>query len=140
MVKVKAKRISKSTRNLKKSNAAKSVSRSKKSEKTTTVSKPHAIVSDSAAIFAVELEIKERVEKLQKMRAASVLVPVTNYTFAVNGNKAVTLLDLFGDKETLLVIHNMGSSCSYCTLWANGLVPFYNNLQKSVSIVLASKV
>ena len=37
-----------------------------------------------------------------------------------------TLLDLFGDRDTLLAIHNMGQGCRYCTLWAdgfNGLLP-----------------
>ncbi len=32
----------------------------------------------------------------------------------------VRLSALFGRKDDLLVVHNMGSGCPYCTLWADG--------------------
>jgi len=40
----------------------------------------------------------------------------------------VRLSNLFGDHEDLIVIHNMGVSCSYCTLWADG----YNGVHQHV--------
>ena len=42
-----------------------------------------------------------------------------DYSFATPRG-AVSLSALFGDKPDLIVIHNMGASCPYCTLWADG--------------------
>ncbi len=54
---------------------------------------------------------------------------VGDYTFATRDGP-VRLSQLFGDKASLFVIHNMGASCPYCTLWAdgfNGLLPHIEN-------------
>ena len=40
----------------------------------------------------------------------------------------VKLSGLFGDHDDLILIHNMGASCSYCTLWADG----YNGIHQHV--------
>jgi predicted dithiol-disulfide oxidoreductase (DUF899 family) len=40
----------------------------------------------------------------------------------------VRVSELFGDREDLIVVHNMGVSCSYCTLWADG----YNGVHQYV--------
>jgi predicted dithiol-disulfide oxidoreductase (DUF899 family) len=50
---------------------------------------------------------------------------VEDYTLA-GPRGPVRLSALFGGKRDLIVIHNMGRSCPYCTLWAdgfNGLLP-----------------
>lgn len=55
--------------------------------------------------------------------------PVEDYAFA-NSAGTVHLSELFGDKEYLFVIHNMGASCPACTMWAdgfNGLLPHIEN-------------
>ncbi len=45
---------------------------------------------------------------------------VDDYTFAVpNGSRRLS--ELFGDHDDLIVIHNMGSTCPYCTMWGDGL-------------------
>jgi predicted dithiol-disulfide oxidoreductase (DUF899 family) len=63
--------------------------------------------------------------------------PVDNYEFVTNDG-AVRLSQLFGDKDTLITIHNMGTSCPACTMWAdgyNGLVP---HLQSRVAFVMTT--
>jgi len=35
-------------------------------------------------------------------------------------NKDVRLSSLFGSNKDLILIHNMGRQCSYCTMWADG--------------------
>ncbi|HEY4822831.1 MAG TPA: hypothetical protein VIH83_04000 [Candidatus Bathyarchaeia archaeon] len=35
------------------------------------------------------------------------------------GGKAA-LSTLFGKKDDLILVHNMGRSCPYCTMWADG--------------------
>ena len=39
-------------------------------------------------------------------------------------NGPITLSEMFGQSSELILIHNMGQSCSYCTLWADGLNGF----------------
>jgi predicted dithiol-disulfide oxidoreductase (DUF899 family) len=52
---------------------------------------------------------------------------VKDYEFTtVDG--PVRVSELFGNHEDLIVIHNMGVSCSYCTLWADG----YNGIHPHV--------
>ena len=47
-------------------------------------------------------------------------------------------MDLFGDKNELFVVHNMGKSCSYCTMWADGFNGIYHHLIDQASFVVAS--
>ena len=63
--------------------------------------------------------------------------PVADYQFATPDGP-VQLSALFGDKDDLFVIHNMGRGCAYCTLWAdgyNGLVP---HLESRAAFVVSS--
>jgi len=62
------------------------------------------------------LDARKELSDAQKNREPE---SVTDYTFEGPG-KSITLSDLFGDKDDLFVIHNMGTSCPYCTLWADG--------------------
>ncbi len=66
----------------------------------------------------------------QEMRATLAAVEpqeVADYEFKVPEG-TVRLSELFGDHEDLMVVHNMGSSCPACTLWADG----YNGLHQHV--------
>jgi predicted dithiol-disulfide oxidoreductase (DUF899 family) len=54
---------------------------------------------------------------------------VDDYEF-IGQDGPVRLSQLFGDKDTLITIHNMGQSCPACTMWAdgyNGLTPHLNS-------------
>ena len=51
----------------------------------------------------------------------------------------VSLLDMFGVRDKLLLIHNMGQGCRYCTLWADGFNGFLPHLESIMSVVLVSK-
>ena len=43
-----------------------------------------------------------------------------DHVLAGPGGAKVHLSDLFGGARDLILVHNMGSSCPYCTLWADG--------------------
>ncbi|MGZ3696080.1 MAG: DUF899 family protein [Bdellovibrionota bacterium] len=89
-------------------------------------------------IQKLEEEIMSLGQKLAKLRKDAKPVPVKNYTFTTQAGKA-TLLDLFGDKDTLFAIHNMGQGCRYCTTWADGFNGFVSHLEDKFSLVLFSK-
>jgi predicted dithiol-disulfide oxidoreductase (DUF899 family) len=50
----------------------------------------------------------------------------------------VRLSELFGDSDDLIVVHNMGSRCTYCTTWADGLNGVVRHLENRASFVVVS--
>lgn len=60
-----------------------------------------------------------------------------NYTFQTPAGPA-TLLDLFQNHNDLLVIHNMGKRCNYCSLWADGLSSLTKHITQRTALVLTS--
>jgi predicted dithiol-disulfide oxidoreductase (DUF899 family) len=89
-------------------------------------------------IQKIEKEIFELTQKLEKLRKDSVPVEVKNYSFKdLNGE--VSLLELFGDKDELLLIHNMGQGCRYCTLWGDGINGLVPHLENACAVALVSK-
>jgi predicted dithiol-disulfide oxidoreductase (DUF899 family) len=77
----------------------------------------------------------------KELRAAQAAVEpeeVKDYTFQKADGGTARLSELFGDKDTLLVIHNMGAGCPYCTLWADGFNGVYDHLRNRAAFVLSS--
>ncbi len=95
---------------------------------------------DMANTKIIELEHKifELTAKLNELRKSNVGDEVRNYAFTTIDGE-VSLLSMFGDKATLLLIHNMGQGCRYCTLWADGFNGFLKHLESVMSVVLVSK-
>jgi predicted dithiol-disulfide oxidoreductase (DUF899 family) len=89
-------------------------------------------------ISQLENRIFELTTELNKLRRSSTGDEIRNYTFATISGET-DLLSMFGDKATLLLIHNMGQGCRYCTLWADGFNGFLKHLESVMSVVLVSK-
>ena len=89
-------------------------------------------------IAALEQRIGGLIDELRTLRKASAGEPVPNYTFATTDGET-TLRDLFGPREKLLVIHNMGQGCRYCTLWADGFNGLLPHLEDALAVALVSK-
>ncbi len=89
-------------------------------------------------ISELEQRIFELTAKLNILRKQSTGSGVPNYTFATLQGET-SLLDMFGDHQQLLLIHNMGQGCRYCTLWADGFNGFLKHLESVMSVVLVSK-
>ena len=89
-------------------------------------------------IVALERKIGELMAELHALKKANPAAPVPNYTLKNLAGKT-TLLDLFGDRDTLLAIHNMGQGCRYCTLWADGFNGLLPHLESALSVALLSK-
>lgn len=88
-------------------------------------------------IEGLESQIESLKQKLHALRRERQRQDVPNAKF-VTANGMTTLLDLFGDKDDLILIHNMGRSCNYCTLWADGLIGFTRHLQSRAALVMAN--
>ncbi|TVR77764.1 MAG: DUF899 domain-containing protein [Chitinophagaceae bacterium] len=72
-------------------------------------------------IEVLEKEIMLKKEELSALRKQVPFQEVKDYLFINKNGDSVALSELFGDKDELIIIHNMGKSCAYCTLWADGL-------------------
>ena len=91
-----------------------------------------------AEIVGVQKQIQELDTRLADLRARRPREPVDHYTLTGGTGAAVTPSSLFGDKDDLILIHNMGRSCGYCTMWADGFNAIYPRLEQRASFALAS--
>ena len=66
------------------------------------------------------------------------LEEVQMYIFKDIDGKEISILELFGDKEELIVVHNMGKSCPYCTLWADGFSSSTSHFQNRFAFALTT--
>ncbi|MFK7962029.1 MAG: DUF899 family protein [Phycisphaerales bacterium] len=64
--------------------------------------------------------------------------PVKDWSLTDADGAPVQLSALFGEHDDLLVVHNMGRGCSYCTLWADGFRGIADHLAQRCSFVLCS--
>ena len=86
----------------------------------------------------LQRDIYEKKKQLSSLRQSVPEQLIQNYEFVSTNDQKVSLLDLFGAKNELFVIHNMGKSCSYCTMWADGFNGVYHHLIDKASFVIAS--
>ena len=89
-------------------------------------------------ITEIERQIGALTTELVALRKVSDVESIRNYAFRTDAGET-TLLDLFGDDDKLLAIHNMGQACRYCTLWADGFNGLLPHLESAFSVVLVSK-
>src|SRR5262249_50760012 len=75
--------------------------------------------------------------KIHALQQSAEPQAVTDYTLA-SRDGPVRLSQLFGDKTSLFVIHNMGASCPYCTLWGRRFQRFAAAHRDRAAFVVAS--
>jgi len=86
----------------------------------------------------LEKEMMKSRQKMLKLNAKLARMDVDDYTFKDRDGNDVNLSALFGDKNELIVIHNMGKSCSYCTMWADGFNGIHPHIEKRSAFALVS--
>jgi predicted dithiol-disulfide oxidoreductase (DUF899 family) len=62
---------------------------------------------------------------------------VADYEFKTTAGTA-RLSELFGDHQDLMVVHNMGTSCPSCTLWADGYNGLHHHVITRTAFVVSS--
>ena len=89
-------------------------------------------------IKKLQQEIREKQKEIINLRQSQSPEEIKDYKLTdLNGNK-IMLSTLFGDDEELLVVHNMGKECRYCTMWADGLRGFTEVISDRMPWVLVS--
>ena len=89
-------------------------------------------------IEKLEQEIFDLKQKLRELQKQAQPQRIQNYPLR-DASGDMTLLDLFGSKDILFAIHNMGQACRYCTLWADGLNGFLPHLEDRFAVAMLSK-
>jgi len=84
------------------------------------------------------LEIMEKSVKLAEIRKAEAPVEVSDYSFQTNEGET-TLSGLFAGRDRLLMIHNMGQGCRYCTTYADGINGVIDHLEDAMAVAVVSK-
>lgn len=80
-------------------------------------------------------EIKRRLADLRRERPPEA---VGDYTFRDAGGREVALSSLFGGRGELILVHNMGRACSYCTMWADGFEGLLPHLTSRAAFAVTS--
>lgn len=89
-------------------------------------------------IDTLENEVELAKQRLMEARKRRPKEPVEDYVFKdVNENK-VRLSELFGEKNDLIVVHNMGTGCRDCTMWADGFTGLVPHLSDRAAFVVCS--
>lgn len=95
--------------------------------------------AESYQIFELEQQVIEAQSKLNELRMQTIRgQEITDYELTNWDGKREMLSSLFGDKDQLILIHNMGMGCSYCTMWADGFVGLLPYIEKMASFVIVS--
>ncbi len=86
----------------------------------------------------LEKQLLEDKKKLTELRRQIPDEEVKDYSLKKADGTQINLSELFGNKTELIVIHNMGKSCPYCTLWADGFNGVVDHLDDRASFVVIS--
>ena len=82
-------------------------------------------------------ELEKAKQRLAALRRQLPPEPVADYEF-MSPEAGVRLSALFGDKSDLILIHNMGAGCPYCTMWADEFNGVLHHLESRAAFVVVS--
>jgi predicted dithiol-disulfide oxidoreductase (DUF899 family) len=85
-----------------------------------------------------ELQIGELQKKVAELRARRPRFAVKDYQFRDWDDAPIRLSQLFGEQRDLILVYNMGVSCNYCTLWADGFIGVQPHLENRAAFVVIS--
>ncbi len=86
----------------------------------------------------LEKEILERKKRLAELKRNALNEEVEDYDFKDWYGNRMKLSELFGNRKDLILIHNMGKECRYCTLWADGFNGLLPHLESRAAFVVTS--
>lgn len=77
-------------------------------------------------------------KKLTRLQARFPKQKVKDHILKGAAGKQVKLSSLFGKKKDMILIHNMGKRCPYCTMWADGFNGIRHHLENRAAFVVVS--
>lgn len=98
----------------------------------------HALTDIDKEIDSLQNEVELAKQRLAEARQRRPKEPIRDYVFKGIEETEVRLSELFGDKDDLIVVHNMGTGCPHCTMWADGFTGLVPHLQDRAAFVVCS--
>lgn len=89
-------------------------------------------------LYEQQQEVFAKQKRLVELKMAEPREPVADHELAGAAGAKVRLSELFGDKDDLIVIHNMGRGCTYCTLWADEFNGVVDHLENRAGFIVVS--
>lgn len=96
------------------------------------------VVEAQGEIVRLEAELLATKQRLAALRQQAPREPFPDYCFTAWDGGEVRLSELFGDRDDLILVHNMGAACAYCTMWADGFVGLLPHLEDRAAFVVVS--
>lgn len=90
-------------------------------------------------IHQLEEEIEKAADQLSELRAQAEPTPIKDYDFIALDGEVVSLSELFGESDRLIIVYNMGRQCPYCTVWADGFSDSYHRISQKFPFIVTSK-
>ena len=144
--KPKSKKTGKPIRSTKKTvSAARKSKTSAKARSAKTVKRPVRTAPKPKApsvgqrMAALEEKILADKKELAALRKKKAPVEVQDYIFKKHDGSEIRLSEMFGPHPDLVLVHNMGKGCPYCTLWADGFVGLTKHQENRAGFVVISK-
>jgi predicted dithiol-disulfide oxidoreductase (DUF899 family) len=91
----------------------------------------------TAKLAAYRREIAALRDRMREIQQTVVPEEVADYMLT-GASGPVRLSELFGNKDTLFVIHNMGRTCPNCTMWADGFNGVLAHLENRAAFVVTT--
>ncbi|QFT32216.1 AhpC/TSA family protein [Labrenzia sp. THAF82] len=92
-------------------------------------------ISKIDELYRLEDQLGQLEAKIQSLRAEVKATAVPDHEFQ-GWDGPVRLSQLFGDHKKLIVIHNMGTGCRYCSMWADGLNGLLGQLEQVTAVAM----
>jgi predicted dithiol-disulfide oxidoreductase (DUF899 family) len=89
-------------------------------------------------IALLQDEVNAKRSKILDLRKQLTPQKIEDYALRNHNGEEVKLSSLFNDRKELLIMHNMGKRCVYCTLWADELNGIITPLGDAVPFVMVS--
>lgn len=86
----------------------------------------------------LEYQIQDLTRKVAELRRQRPREEIDDVRLLDTEGRAVLLSSLFGQQSRLILVHNMGRNCSYCTMWADGFVGLLPYLTSRAAFALTS--
>ena len=98
--------------------------------------------NDAAAIEArlaeAQQDFQKARENLVEARRGVPPQEVEDYSLLAADGQSAPLSSLFGGMDQLILVHNMGTSCAYCTLWADNFNGALRHIQSRAGFAVVS--
>jgi predicted dithiol-disulfide oxidoreductase (DUF899 family) len=89
-------------------------------------------------IDELEYQLQDIKQKLAELRRQRPREEIGDYQLLDSEGREARLSSLFGDQSSLILVHNMGRNCSYCTMWADGFNGLLPHLESRAAFALTS--